>query len=193
MSIPDSEFIRGKVPMTKEEVRAVSIGKLRLCKNAVLWDIGSGTGSVSVEAALQDSSIKVYSIECNEEAVELTKQNAKKFQADNIHIVQALAPDGLEGIPVATHAFIGGSRGNMESILKKLMQVNPGMRVVINAVCLETIGSVQAALKKLNVVDYELVQLSVSRANEVAGLHMMNASNPVFIFSFAFIGQDGTN
>ncbi len=190
MSIPDSEFIRGKVPMTKEEVRAVSIGKLRLCRNSVLWDIGSGTGSVSVEAAMQDSSIKVYSIECNEEALSLTKSNVEKFGIKNATPVSAMAPDGLDGLPVATHAFIGGSRGNMEAILEKLFQVNPGMRVVINAVCLETVCSIQSALKKIGVEDYDVVQLNVSRANKVAGIHMMNSCNPVYVFSFDFSGQD---
>ena len=123
--VPDGEFIRGNVPMTKEEVRAVSVAALRLTEHAVVYDIGAGTGSVSVEAALSGTGIRVYAVEKNPEAVSLICQNRKKFRTDGIRVVSGKAPEALEDLEAPTHVFIGGSSGNLKEILRTVRR-KPG-------------------------------------------------------------------
>jgi len=188
--IPDSCFIRGDVPMTKEEIRIFSVCKLRLGANSVVYDIGSGTGSVAVEIARLSPDIAVYAVEVNDEGIRLINQNATNFGCRNIHTVQSLAPDGLENLPTPTHAFIGGTKGNLLLILETLRGKNPKIRIVGTAVTLETVAEMQNALKSLPVADVDVVQISVSRAEKVGGYRMMKANNPVFIYSFTFSGAD---
>ena len=140
----DEDFIRDKVPMTKEEVREVSICKLKLYDGAVVYDIGSGTGSIAVEIAGLSERIKVYAVEQKAEAVSLIAKNKEKFRMHNIEIVSSKAPEGFEELPRPTHAFIGGSGGKMKDILSVLYQKNPYMRVVINAISMETVIGVPA-------------------------------------------------
>lgn len=182
----DAEFIRGKIPMTKEEVREVSISKLRLHQGAVVYDIGSGTGSVSVEIAGLSDDIAVYAIEKKEEAVTLTEKNREQFQLENIEIIKGKAPECFAGLPVPTHAFIGGSGGNMKCILSALYERNPDMRVVINAVSMETICEIREVLEEYPVRNAETVQMQVSRAREAGSYHLMQAENPVWICAFDF-------
>ncbi len=184
--IPDDRFTRDKVPMTKEEVRMISLCKLRLGKKSVLYDIGSGTGSISVEAALLSPSIKVFSIECNEDAVLLTKKNVEKFGAENVQVIEGCAPDGLKGLPAATHAFIGGTKGNMEKILQFLYEINPHMRIVLNTVTLESLCEIQNLAKKIPVANMDTVIVNISKAVKTGNYTMMNAGNPVFVCSFDF-------
>ena len=181
--ISDSEFIRSKVPMTKEEVRAVSICKLRLEQNSVVYDIGSGTGSIAVEIARLSSKLKVFAIETASEAVELIRQNVKKFELDNVQIVKTLAPEGLNKLPPATHAFIGGTKGQFKEILSALIKINPKMRVVVNAVTLESISTIRSVLSDLQ-INYEYILMNVSRSESKGKYHLMKAENPVYIFSF---------
>ena len=181
--ISDSEFIRSKVPMTKEEVRAVSICKLRLEQNSVVYDIGSGTGSIAVEIARLSSKLKVFAIETASEAVELIRQNVKKFELDNVQIVKTLAPEGLNKLPPATHAFIGGTKGQFKEILSALIKINPKMRVVVNAVTLESISTIRSVLSDLQ-INYEYILMNVSRSVSKGKYHLMKAENPVYIFSF---------
>lgn len=182
----DNDFIRGKVPITKEEVRAVSISKLRLEKDSVLFDIGSGTGSVSVEAGRLSEEIIVFAFDCDEEAVSLTEKNAAKFNCKNIRTFHALAPDGFEKLPAPTHAFIGGARGKLKEILYSLYKKNPSMRIVINAVSLETVCEAQALLRELPSRNLDIVQVAVNKAELIGNHTMLKANNPVFIFSFDF-------
>lgn len=186
--LPDEAFIRGKTPMTKEEVREVSVCKLRLTEHAVLYDIGSGTGSVAVECAGISDGIQVYALEYKPEALSLIRQNQEKFARENITLVEAKAPGGWEELPVPTHAFIGGSGGNLREILERLYQKNSAMRVVANAISLETLTQLQQAVKEMDVQDAEFVQLSVSRDKEVGAYHLMQAENPIYIVSFTFGG-----
>ena len=116
--VSDEDFIRGNVPMTKEEVRAVSIARLRLTEDAVVWDVGAGTGSVSVEAARSGDRIRVYAVEKNPDAVELIRENRKKFRTDGIRVISGRAPEALGRLEAPTHVFIGGSSGNLREILK---------------------------------------------------------------------------
>ena len=184
----DGEFIRDKVPMTKEEVREVSICKLKLYEGAVVYDIGSGTGSVAAEIAGLSDEIKVFAVEYKEEAVSLIAQNKEKFGLDNIEIVSGKAPDGLEELPVPTHAFIGGSSGKMKEILSALYQKNSQMRVVINAISMETICEMKEVLSAFPIQNEDVVQIQASRAKRVGTYHLMQAENPVWICSFDFCG-----
>ena len=136
--IRDEEFIRGKAPMTKEEVRTVSLSKLRLTADSVCYDVGAGTGSLSVEMALRAHQGQVWAIEKKEDAVELIHRNKVKFAADNLEIVEGLAPEALKDLPAPTHAFIGGSSGNLKEIVKLLLEKNAHVRIVINCCLLYT-------------------------------------------------------
>ena len=217
--ISDDEFIRGKTPMTKEEIRAISIRKLGLSADSVLYDIGAGTGSVSVEAALLHPDIKVCAIEQNDEAVELIKKNKEKFCADNITVIKGEASEvlgkmavseiaapketgesgifasasecsdiGVEGkLLVPTHAFIGGSGGNMRAIIDLLKQRNPNVRIVINCVTLETLTEVLTVIKEGDFAEPDIVQVSASRYRKVGEYHMADAINPVYIVTVSGI------
>lgn len=184
---PDDVFIRGQVPMTKEEVRSVSICKLHLTEDAVVYDIGSGTGSVSVEIAALSPRVQVYAMEVNGEAVSLLEENCKQFGLHNVNCIRTKAPDGLEDLPVATHAFIGGSKGNLREILWTLYRKNNHMRIVVNAVSMETICQMQELLKELPVEQEEILQLSVTKTKQLGGYHMLQAANPVYIYAFTFV------
>ncbi len=186
--IADTEFIRDKVPMTKEEVREVSICKLRLHDRAVVYDIGSGTGSVAVEAASLSDDIQVYAIERNVEAGSLIKKNQEKFGLQNITVIEGTAPENLSGLPVATHAFIGGSGGRLREILETLRQINPVMRVVMNAITLETVCEMKEALSLYDIEEEEIVQIQAARAKTAGNYHLMQAQNPVWICAFRFAG-----
>lgn len=183
---PDDMFIRGQVPMTKEEVRSVSICKLHLTEDAVVYDIGSGTGSVSVEIAALSPRVQVYAMEVNGEAVSLLEENCKQFGLHNVRSIRTKAPDGLEDLPMATHAFIGGSKGNLREILWTLYRKNNHMRIVVNAVSMETICQMQELLKELPVEQEEILQLSVTKMKQLGSYHMLQAANPVYIYAFTF-------
>lgn len=182
----DSEFIRDKVPMTKEEVREVSICKLRLTDKALVYDIGSGTGSIAMEMAGLSPDLKVYAIERKPEAVALIKKNKEKFKLDNIEVIEAEAPEGLDELPKPTHVFIGGSGGNLNEILNTLYSMNDSMRIVITAVSLETIAQIKDILSAYPIANEDIVELQVNRSKAIGKYHMMQAENPVWICSFDF-------
>lgn len=186
----DSEFLRDAVPMTKEEVREVSISKLKLHEQAVVYDVGSGSGSVAVEIAGISHSTQVYAIERKPEAVSLIRKNQEKFHAYNMDIIEAYAPDGLESLPVPTHAFLGGTGGKLKEILDCLYRKNSHMRIVINAVTLETISEIREVLAHFPVTDESMVQLQVSRTRKAGSYHLIQAENPVWICAFTFCSQE---
>ena len=181
--IRDEEFIRGNVPMTKAEVRAVSLAQMELTENAVVYDIGAGTGSVSMEVARSGDRIRVYAIEKKPEAVELLKQNQKKFRTDGIHIIKGLAPDALRELEPPTHVFIGGSSGNLREILCTVLDKNPSARIVINAISLETVGEVMDAIEEGLLRDAQITQIMASSVRVLGRYHMMTGQNPVYIIS----------
>ena len=197
VGLPDEDFIRQAggesrtVPMTKSEVRAVSVSKLRLTADAVVWDVGSGTGSLSVEAALLCPDGHVYAVECREDAAALTEANAKKFALRNLTVVRGMAPEALDGLPAPSHVFIGGTNGNLRPIALWALARNPGARLVINAVSLESLGELAALVRELAFEDSEIVQLSVARSRELGRYHLMNGQNPVWIAALQR-GEEGT-
>ena len=185
----DASGTEGKLrrtPMTKEEVREVSICKLHLTERSVVYDIGSGTGSVAVEIAGLPGQVQVYAIERKPEAVELLRKNRAHFHRDNMEIIEASAPEGLEELSVPTHAFIGGSGGRLLEILQVLYRKNPHMRIVINAISMETIADLREVLEAFPVEEAEILQMQVNRVKQLGSYHMPQAENPVWICSFTF-------
>ncbi len=180
--LSDDEIIRGKAPMTKEEIRALSMRKLALTGNAVFYDIGAGTGSVSLEAALLSPDIKVYAIEKKDEAVALLQQNKEKFGADNIEIIHGEAPEALD-LPAPTHVFIGGSGGNMGKILATVFTSNESARIVINAVTAETFAEIMECLRDYPNIEPDIIQVFACRYKKAGSYHLADALNPVYIIT----------
>ena len=181
--IKDEEFIRGKAPMTKEEVRTVSLSKLCLTEDSVCYDVGAGTGSLSIEMALRAHQGKVWAVEKKEDAVELIRQNKVKFAADNLEIIEGLAPEALTDLPAPTHAFIGGSSGNLKEIVKLLIEKNPQVRIVVNCITLETVSEALETAKEFGFEENEIVQLNASRSKAIGRYHMMMGENPIYIIT----------
>lgn len=182
----DEEFIRDKVPMTKEEVREVSICKMRLRRDSIVYDIGSGTGSIAIEIAGLSDEIQVFAIERKEEAAALINRNREKFRLENITVVTAEAPAKFSELPMPTHALIGGSGGRLKEILSALYQKNSKMRVVIHAISMETICEIKDVLSLFPIEKEEIVQIQVSRSRQAGSYHLMQAENPVWICAFDF-------
>ena len=183
LGIKDECFTRGQVPMTKEEVRTVTVSKLNLKKDDVVYDIGAGTGSISVEIALTCIYGKVFAIETDEDALELIEINKNKFGAFNVEIVNGMAPEVLLDLPVPDKAFIGGSKGNLEEIIRTLIGKNPNIKLVINVVALETLTEAIECSKKFGFTEVEIVQLNVSKAKQLGKYNLMMGQNPVYIIT----------
>ncbi len=188
LGLSDDDLIRGDVPMSKEEVRALSIRKLSLSRNSVLYDIGAGTGSVSIEAALLDPSINVYSVEKEAKAVELLQKNKEKYHAENIHIIEGKAPEALDGLPFPTHVFIGGSSGGLKQIIRTVEGRNNKARIVINCVTLDTLSEIMSIIKELDIKTPDIFQLQASRYEKKGNYLMPKAMNPVYIVTFDLNG-----
>lgn len=180
--IPDGEFTRGNAPMTKSEVRAVTLSRLSLRPGDICCDIGAGTGSVTVEMALAAYEGRIFAIDRDEEALALVEQNCRTFHIGNVSPIAGSAPDALNGLPRLDAAFIGGSGGHMHDIVSALLANNPDMRIVANAVALESVAATVDAFQQGGLTP-EVVQVGCARARAVEGLHMMAAQNPVFIIS----------
>lgn len=187
VGLPDEAFIRRQggegrtVPMTKSEARAVSISKLRLAEDSVLWDVGAGTGSISIEAALLCPVGHVYAVECREDAASLIEENEKRFAPGNLTVVRGTAPGALEVLPTPTHVFIGGSSQSMRRIVEVALARNPNARFVINAITLESVGEIVRLARELRFLEREIVQVVVARSREIGDHHLMGGLNPVWI------------
>ena len=182
--IPDEEFIRDKVPMTKSEVRALVISRLGICPGDTVWDIGCGTGSVSVEMALQCYRGAVYSIDVKPEAAELTRRNAVKFHCDNIIVRTGSAPGDTSDFPAPDKVFVGGSGGDLRGIVSAAVSRNPAAVIVITAVSLETLHEAVESLAGQG-ISPEIIQAAVTRTRKLGSHTMLAAENPVFIIKGA--------
>lgn len=180
----DADFLRGAVPMTKEEARAVSLAKLRLKSDSICWDIGAGTGSVSCAAALAVPYGRVYAVEREADALGLIRANKEKFSLYNLEPVEGAAPAALSSLPRPDSVFIGGTGGALQAITREILAKNPAARTVINAVTLETLAEARALIEENGFSDAEIVQIGVSVAQKAGKYSMLRAQNPVFVISF---------
>ena len=185
LGIEDEEFIRGKVPMTKKEIRILTLAGAKIKSADIVCDSGAGTGSLSVEAALLARDGHVYAVERKREAVELIRQNAAKFGAENITIIESEAPQGLEQLPQSLDAaMIGGTGSHLEEILDFLdARLKPGGTIVINCITVQTLASSLAYMRKKSGYIYDTVQVQVNRLKKVGPYDMAEAINPVYIIS----------
>ena len=177
---PDEAFHRGEVPMTKQEVRAAALAKLAVAPTDILWDVGAGTGSVSVEMALAAPMGQVYAVECDADACALVRQNQAKFAASNLTLIEGKAPEALQNLPAPDAVFIGGSKGNLQAIVDAALAANPQTRLCIAAIALETLQQGIAALAAHGLAA-QVTQIAVSRSKAAGSLHLMMANNPVFL------------
>ena len=182
--LPDDAFIRGAVPMTKQEVRAAALAKLAVTPTDTLWDVGAGTGSVSVELALAAPAGQIYAIECDPEACALIQKNREKFSAYNLTLIEGKAPKALDDLPAPDAVFIGGTKGNMDTVINAVLHKNPAARLCIAAIALETLSAAVAALTAHGLAA-EVTQISVSRTKAAGSLHLLMANNPVFLITGA--------
>ena len=180
--LPDEAFERGDVPMTKQEVRAAVLAKLAVRPEDILWDVGAGTGSVSVELALAAPRGRVYAVECRPEGCALIKANREKFRTRNLVLVEGLAPAALSDLPAPDAVFIGGSKGSLAAIVDAVLDKNPDARICVSAIALETLSAAVAALTAKGRT-VQVSQIAVSRAKAVGGLHLMMAQNPIYLIT----------
>ncbi len=182
--LPDDAFVRTEtVPMTKSEVRAVCLSKLRLSECAVCWDVGAGTGSVAIEMALQASRGRVFAIERKAEAVMLLEDNCRRFGLENLDIISGSAPEACEELPAPTHAFIGGSSGNLQQIIASLLRKNPAVRIVATAITLESVAELTACMKQFPFEESETICMNIARDKKAGSYHLMTGQNPIYIFT----------
>lgn len=188
--LPDDAFLREeKVPMTKSEVRSVALSKLQLTENALCWDVGAGTGSVSIEMALQARKGQVYAIERKDTALHLLQKNKDAFFAENLTIVPGCAPESCVSLPAPTHVFIGGSSGNLREILCLVLEKNPHARIVATAISLESLGELTDCMKAFPFTETEVVSLSVARDRKAGAYHLMTGQNPIYVFTMQCGGE----
>lgn len=180
--LPDEAFERGDVPMTKQEVRAAVLAKLAVRPGDILWDVGAGTGSVSVELALAAPRGRVYAVECRPEGCALIKANREKFRTRNLVLVEGLAPAALSDLPAPDAVFIGGSKGSLAAIVDAALDKNPDARICVSAIALESLSAAVAALTAKGRT-VQVSQIAVSRAKAVGGLHLMMAQNPIYLIT----------
>ncbi len=185
LGIEDGEFIRGKAPMTKKEIRILTLAGAKIGKADIVCDIGAGTGSLSVEAALLAKEGHVYAVERKEEAAALIRQNAAKFGVKNLTVIESEAPAGMEQLPARLDtAIVGGTGSRLEEILDVLdARLKPGGSIVINCITVQTLAAALAYMRKKSGYLYDTVQVQVNRLKKVGPYDMAEAINPVYIIS----------
>ena len=180
--IPDEDFLRDEVPMTKREVRAAALSLLEVEEDDVLWDVGAGTGSVSVELALLARRGRVYAVERKGEALSLICANRTRFGAWNLVPVRGTAPAALEDLPAPDGVFVGGSGGELDAILAAALGKNPWVRLCVSAIALETLSAAAAAFAARG-LEAQVTQIWAARSKGAGGLNLMMGQNPVWLIS----------
>jgi len=176
----ESDIVHSRGLITKDEVRAVCLHKLRLPQKGVFWDVGAGSGSVSLEAARSCPELKAYAIEKNAEQLSNIKENVSRFGTANIVIISGEAPDALAALPPPDRVFIGGSAGRMKEIVGLISGIMLKGIIVINATTLETLNEAMESLGE-NGFEVDIAEIAVSRSKRVGGKQHMSALNPVFV------------
>lgn len=179
--LPDEEFFRDEVPMTKSEVRAVTLSKLKLRKEDIVWDVGCGSGSVTVEMALAAMYGQVYAVDHEEKAVELTKKNCEHFGLQNVLVHLGEAKKIIKDFPAPDAVFIGGSKGQLKEIIRTVVEKNPKAKIVANMITLENVAEILALFDEYYPGKAKIIQMAVSRGRMAGKSHMMLAENPVYI------------
>ncbi len=192
--IRDDEEFAKRMPkkglITKKEVRALAISNLEIKRDSVIWDIGAGSGSVSIESAKIAVEGSVYAIEVDPEGVEICKENAINFKTDNVNVIKGLAPDALDGLPSPDCVFIGGTKGSMKETLSLVLnQLRPGGRVVVSAITLDNVSSAYESFKELGYFP-ELELIQVSRGKKLAHYMRYEALNPIHLYSVTKKGNE---
>ncbi len=179
--LPDSAFLRNASPMTKEEVRAVILSKLRLQPDAVVWDLGAGTGSISIECARMCPFGSVYAVEYKETALEILEKNKAYFQTEHLTIIPGRAEEQIKLLPVPDCVFIGGSSGTMAQLVGFICTLPKKVRLVVSAVTLETQAELYSLLKDLP--RFEVIQIAVSCGKQVGRYRVLDSNHPILLFS----------
>lgn len=188
--LPDEVFHRAEsVPMTKAEVRAVCLSKLALTRDAVCWDLGAGSGSVAIEMALQADRGRVYAIEKKPAALDLLRENCQAFGLNQLQVVPGTAPEACKELEAPTHAFIGGSSGNLREMIALLLEKNPAVRIVATAIALESVGELTECLNAFPWAHREVVCLSVAKNRAVGPYNLMMGQNPIYIVTMVGGGK----
>lgn len=179
--IPDEKFIRGKSPMTKVEIRSVIMAKLQPGSDQIIYDIGAGTGSITVETALAAAKGQVFALEKDPEALKILEENLKKFELNNVEVIPGDAVDNIKKLKMADRIFIGGSGGRLTEILNSsLERLKPGGIMVMTAVTLDTLTEASQYLKTKS-LQADIISLAVNRLEERGSYQMFDPLRPVFI------------
>ncbi|WP_293555436.1 precorrin-6y C5,15-methyltransferase (decarboxylating) subunit CbiE [Phascolarctobacterium sp.] len=181
--LADDLFMRSKVPMTKQEVRSVSMSKLMPKATDVIYDIGAGTGSCSVELALIAKQGKVWAFERNPVAVELLGKNKELFGLTNLDVIAGEALENIKTMPAPDCVFVGGSGGDLCEMLDVIYAKNSKCRIVINAITVETLAQVAAYYKEHPDYSLEIVNVFVARSKKLGSYNLMMAQNPVYVMT----------
>ena len=164
-------------------MRSVCLSKLRLTEKTIAWDVGAGSGSVAIEMALLARKGHVYAIERKDAAVDLLQKNCLRFGTENLTVVPGSAPEICKDLPVPSHAFIGGSSGNMQDIISLLLEKNPNVRIVATAITLESVAELTACLKRFAFSETEVISMSVAKNKKAGPYNLMTGQNPIYIFT----------
>ena len=182
---PDGTFVRAEgVPMTKQAVRAQVLAQLAVRPGETVWDVGAGTGSVSVELAYANGGAPVCAVECLPAACAVLEENRRRLGGWNIRVTAGTAPEALQGLPAPDAVLIGGTRGRLEPILDAILAANPAARVCLTAIALETLAAALAAFGARG-MEPEVTQIAAAHAGGPGRLHLLRAENPVFILTAA--------
>lgn len=191
--IEDDAFQRGDVPMTKREVRAAVMNEAHVSEDSIVLDVGAGTGSISIEAALGAPNGHVYAIERFAKGIELIRENAKQFNVKNITIIESKAPDGMQSLPPLDAVIIGGSAGGMDLIVdeaQRLLRI--GGRLVVTAVTMETGYKILEILKN-KPFTYSGYQMQINRFRKAGPYHLLDPLSPIFIVTAIRHGEEDRN
>ena len=184
IGIKDDEFIRGQVPMTKQEIRILTLAKAMINASDVIIDIGAGTGSLSIEAALLATKGSVYAIEKKAEAISLIKSNIEKFHVNNINVIEVEAPNALKDLPASDVIFIGGSGSHLDAIIEDAdLLLKPNGRLIVNCVTIETLHNTLKIMQNKPNYTYETFTVQITRLNQIGQYHMSQVLNPISIIT----------